>query len=172
MKDYGGISASRLETLEERLRDDVLSELANFGGRYVGDISFSLLFRESPKSYVSSLLLHTETSDGSVIPIWEDVAPENVVTLADLMASRRDAGDGVQVQYKRIPITAERPPDFIDLSDLMEVVIRSHATETPIVVNCQLGRGRSTLISVSKAAGVASVVLLFRFCFSPSRMKF
>jgi hypothetical protein len=33
MKDYGGISASRLEVLEERLRDDVLSELANFGGR-------------------------------------------------------------------------------------------------------------------------------------------
>lgn len=127
MKDYGGISASRLEVLEERLRDDVLSELANFGGR---------------------LLLHTETSNGSVVPIWEDVEPQDVVTLADLMASRRSAGDDVQLQYKRIPITAERPPDFTDMSDLMEVVIRSHATETPIVVNCQLGRGRSTLISI------------------------
>jgi hypothetical protein len=35
MKDYGGISASRLEILEDRLKDDVLSELDSFGGRYV-----------------------------------------------------------------------------------------------------------------------------------------
>ena len=32
--DYGGISASRLEVLEERLRDDVIAELNKFGGRY------------------------------------------------------------------------------------------------------------------------------------------
>jgi Inositol hexakisphosphate len=33
LPDYGGISASRLEVLEERLRDDVLSEVNAFGGR-------------------------------------------------------------------------------------------------------------------------------------------
>jgi hypothetical protein len=33
--DYGGISASRLEVLEERLKDDVLAELEAFGGRCV-----------------------------------------------------------------------------------------------------------------------------------------
>ena len=32
--DYGGISAERLEVLEERLRDDVVSELHSFGGKY------------------------------------------------------------------------------------------------------------------------------------------
>ena len=32
--DYGGISAERLEILEERLRDDVVSELHSFGGKY------------------------------------------------------------------------------------------------------------------------------------------
>lgn len=32
--DYGGISASRLEALEDRLRDDVIAELNSFGGRY------------------------------------------------------------------------------------------------------------------------------------------
>ena len=36
--DYGGISASRLEALEDRLKDDVLAELAAFGGRYVIDV--------------------------------------------------------------------------------------------------------------------------------------
>lgn len=31
--DYGGISASRLEILEDRLKDDVIAELNSFGGR-------------------------------------------------------------------------------------------------------------------------------------------
>lgn len=37
--DYGGISGSRLEVLEERLRDDIISELNAFGGRYYPDYS-------------------------------------------------------------------------------------------------------------------------------------
>ncbi|ESK95344.1 metal ion binding oxidoreductase [Moniliophthora roreri MCA 2997] len=125
MKDYGGISASRLEILEERLRDDVISELNAFGGR---------------------LLLHSETEDGTVIPVWEDVQPSNVVVLKDIMESRRDAY-GIELVYDRIPITAEAPPDFADLSELIDLVLRS-SSDTPIVVNCQLGRGRSTLASI------------------------
>ncbi|KAH7925850.1 hypothetical protein BV22DRAFT_1033556 [Leucogyrophana mollusca] len=126
MKDYGGISASRLEVLEERLRDDVRAELNTFEGR---------------------LLLHTETPDGSVIPVWEEVQPCNIAVLKDLMASS-NFDCGVDVQYARIPITAERPPDFADINELMEVVVRSDSASTVIVVNCQLGRGRSTLTSV------------------------
>ncbi|KAF9000645.1 inositol hexakisphosphate-domain-containing protein [Cyathus striatus] len=123
--DYGGISASRLEVLEERLRDDVLAELQEFGGR---------------------LLLHTETADGTIVPIWEEVLPENVAVLKDIMQSREEA-DHVVLQYNRIPMTAERPPDYTDLSDFIDVVLRT-STNTPIVVNCQLGRGRSTLASI------------------------
>ncbi|PPQ89339.1 hypothetical protein CVT25_003176 [Psilocybe cyanescens] len=125
MKDYGGISASRLEILEERLKDDVIAELNSFGGR---------------------LLLHTETSDGTVVPIWEEVLPENVVVLKDVMSSRRD-GKHISLQYTRIPITAEKPPDYSDLKDLIDVMVRA-SPNTPIVVNCQLGRGRSTLASI------------------------
>ncbi|KAJ4494760.1 inositol hexakisphosphate-domain-containing protein [Lentinula edodes] len=125
MKDYGGISASRLEILEERLRDDVVSELNTFGGK---------------------LLLHSETQDGTVVPVWEDVNPTNVVVLRDIMESRRDMF-GVELVYDRIPITAERPPDFSDLNELIDVVLRC-SNDTPIVVNCQLGRGRSTLASI------------------------
>ncbi|KAF9243458.1 inositol hexakisphosphate-domain-containing protein [Melanogaster broomeanus] len=126
MKDYGGISASRLEVLEERLKDDVLAELDAFGGR---------------------ILLHTETVDGSVMPIWEEAQPENVAVLKDIMASQR-SNCGTEVQYARIPITSERPPDFSDISELMELLVRADSTNTAIVVNCQLGRGRSTLTSV------------------------
>ncbi|KAJ7063606.1 inositol hexakisphosphate-domain-containing protein [Mycena amicta] len=127
MKDYGGISASRLEVLEERLRDDVIAELKTFGGR---------------------LLLHTESDDGTVIPIWEEIQDEceDVVVLKDVMAAHK-AIDGLELDYYRIPMTAEKPPDFSDLQDLIDVVLAS-SKNTPIVVNCQLGRGRSTLASI------------------------
>ncbi|KAF9048553.1 inositol hexakisphosphate-domain-containing protein [Panaeolus papilionaceus] len=125
MKDYGGISASRLEVLEERLRDDVLAELESFGGR---------------------LLLHTETADGAVVPVWEDVHPDDVVVLKDIMSASEHT-QGLSLQYTRIPITAEKPPDYSDLKALIEVVLRT-SPDTPIVVNCQLGRGRSTLATI------------------------
>ena len=124
--DYGGISATRLEVLEERLRDDVVQEVSSFGGR---------------------LLLHSETSDGSVIPVWEEVDSQDVCVLKDVMSSHKHLKGGVELAYCRIPITAERPPDFSDLTDLIDVAVRN--PNTPIVLNCQLGRGRSTMTSVS-----------------------
>ena len=93
-----------------------------------------------------SLLLHTETSDGTVVPIWEEVKDEDVVVLKDIMANYQGF-DNVLLQYNRIPITAEKPPDYSDLKELIEVVLRNSPT-APMVVNCQLGRGRSTLASV------------------------
>ena len=93
-----------------------------------------------------SLLLHTETSDGTVVPIWEEVKDEDVVVLKDIMANYQGLDD-VLLQYNRIPITAEKPPDYSDLKELIEVVLHN-SSNTPIVVNCQLGRGRSTLASV------------------------
>ena len=94
-------------------------------------------------------MLHTETHDGSVVPVWEVVRPAAVEVLRDIMAQRVEMADGTRLRYQRIPITSERPPDFTDLSDLMEVVSRVHSTNTPIILNDQLGRGRSTVASVS-----------------------
>jgi protein-tyrosine phosphatase len=80
------------------------------------------------------------------VPIWEEVQSEDVGVLKDIMTNVSD--DGFELCYFRIPITAERPPDFSDLSELMDIVVRFDSTNTPMVVNCQLGRGRSTLTSV------------------------
>lgn len=99
---------------------------------------------------VFRLLLHYENEDGTVVPVWEGVDPANVMVLKDIMESKRDddaSFGGVELVYDRIPITAERPPDFTDLNQLIDVVLRC-SSDTPIVVNCQLGRGRSTLASV------------------------
>jgi len=89
--------------------------------------------------------LHTEAADGTIVPIWEEVQVEDVSVLKEIMVLRKDSE--ISLQYNRIPITAEKPPDYTDLKDFIEVVLRT-PPNTPIVVNCQLGRGRSTLASV------------------------
>jgi hypothetical protein len=95
------------------------------------------------------LLLHTETPDGSVIPVWEEVRPGNVAVMKDVMSTCKASYNDVDVFYRRVPITAERSPDFSDFGELFAVMLGPNMTHTPIVVNDQLGRGRSTLTSVS-----------------------
>ncbi|KAG8783281.1 hypothetical protein FRC12_019885 [Ceratobasidium sp. 428] len=124
MKDYGGISAGRLEILEDRLKNDVIAEVNAFQGR---------------------ILLHTENSDGTVVPIWDEADPKDITVPKDIMSSR--VGE-IEIAYTRIPITSERPPDFSDIESLINVVIRTDSERTPIVLNCQLGRGRSTIASI------------------------
>lgn len=79
------------------------------------------------------------------MPVWEEVKREGVLVLKDIMTSRREGE--VSLQYVRIPITAEKPPDSTDLKDFIEIALRT-PPDTPIVVNCQLGRGRSTLATI------------------------
>ena len=94
------------------------------------------------------LLLHTETPDGSVIPVWEEVRPGDVAVMKDAMSACKASYDDVDVFYRRVPITAERSPDFSDLGELFAVMLGPNMAHTPIVVNDQLGRGRSSLTSV------------------------
>jgi len=91
-QDYGGISSSRLEVLEERLKDDVIAEIRAFGGR---------------------VLLHNETSEAGVVPIWEDALEDDVAVLREVFNSKKDT-NGVLLHYSRVPITSESPPDFTE----------------------------------------------------------
>ncbi|EPQ26302.1 uncharacterized protein PFL1_06237 [Pseudozyma flocculosa PF-1] len=128
IKAYSGINWDRLLLLEDRLKNDVLNELEAGEGR---------------------LLLHTETADGTVVPIWEEAAPHDVDTIQGVMAlAEREWRDKVQLRFRRIPMTAEKPPDFSDISELLSVVLKANIDRSPIVLNCQLGRGRSTMTAV------------------------
>lgn len=90
MRDYTGVSTSRLETLEDRLRSDVIAEIEAFQGR---------------------VLLHTESADGEVVPVWETVERGDVHSLRDVMAEAADAQTDVKLNFVRIPITSESSPD-------------------------------------------------------------
>lgn len=124
LKDYSGVSGSRLEVLEDRLVSDVKAELRTFDGR---------------------ALLHTETRDGWVAPVWEDVRPDEVESLRHLFER---AAEEVPLDYKRLPLTAQSPLDFQDIQDLLSLCLRHDFKQTAYILNDQLGRGRSTLASV------------------------
>lgn len=158
IKSFSGISWSRLQLLEERLKADVLTELSAGEG---------------------SILLHTETAAGKVVPVWVEAAPADVQTVAEVMAAQAsdmaelatglesDSGSGeddtisspavvgesdedapTKLAFRRIPITSERMPDAKDVDDMLVAIFKARMASSPIVVNDQLGRGRSTLASV------------------------
>ncbi|KAH8925172.1 hypothetical protein BT69DRAFT_1307991 [Atractiella rhizophila] len=122
MKSYSGISAARLEIIEDRLKNDILSELKSFEGK---------------------ILLHLEQADGSIVPVFEPCLPENVKTLKEIMNNVAQQRKPHQLTFYRIPTTAEKSPDFSDIRELAGIIGRLEKS-SPIVVNCQLGRGRST----------------------------
>lgn len=132
---YAGITPSRLETFENRLKEDVQQEISMYKNR---------------------ILLHGESEDGHIIPIWEDCLPDAVSTikeviqviqkeekdeLLDLESARASS---LRIEYFRVPITAENPPDLIDIDLLLRIMTRVSLEKTSIVLNCQMGSGRST----------------------------
>ncbi|GAA5826021.1 hypothetical protein JCM11251_000094 [Rhodosporidiobolus azoricus] len=129
VKSYSGISSARLELLESRLKQDVLHELRTFEGR---------------------ILVATETDDGLVHPVWETVAGDEgewegqVKTLREAMDEVGKEAYGEHFRFIRVPITAEASPDFHDLREIIETVSDLDLNESAIIVNDQLGRGRTT----------------------------
>lgn len=90
MRDYSGVSASRLEMLEERLKSDVIAEVGQFQGK---------------------VLLHTETSDKTVVPIWESVEVTDVESIKEVMDGLANSTEGLDLSFFRVPVTSESSPD-------------------------------------------------------------
>ena len=86
--DYSGITSERLAQLEERLRQDVIQELSASDNK---------------------LLLHTETEDGTVVPLWEDAEPSDISTMQEVMDHiSASLPNDVHLVFRRVPITAEK----------------------------------------------------------------
>jgi hypothetical protein len=148
MRDYTGVSSSRLEVLEERLKSDVISELGEFQGR---------------------VLLHTETAAGEVVPVWESVDKSDVATIRETMDDAAGSSTEVDLRFLRIPITSESSPDvrtaldswtdllgqtlkldlqFHDITELLDLCTHTDLETSAFILNDQLGRGRSSTTAV------------------------
>lgn len=107
MRDYSGVSSSRLEMLEQRLKSDVITEIEQFQGR---------------------ILLHTETADGQVMPVWESADKQDVASLREVMDGAAAASKDVYLNFVRIPVTSESSPDVGFKSTFLEWIKETDAT--------------------------------------------
>ncbi|XP_037496180.1 paladin isoform X2 [Jatropha curcas] len=85
-----GITGSMVENMEARLKEDILSEVRQSGGRM-------LLHREE---------YNPATNQSSVIGYWENIFADDVKTPAEVYAALKD--EGYDITYRRIPLTRER----------------------------------------------------------------
>jgi hypothetical protein len=122
LKTYHGISAERLESMEARLKEDVIREILKWN---------------------QLLLVHEEIEDGRVIPTWTSV--DSIQTPKEVFATL--AQRGYAVKYVRIPISPEQAPEDHYLDDYVET-IKASSPEDPLVFNCGMGVGRTTFAMV------------------------
>jgi predicted protein tyrosine phosphatase len=122
LKTYHGISASRLEAMEARLKEDVLREIQKWN---------------------QLLLVHEELEDGKIVPTW--TAVDDIQTPREVF--QRFADQGYPVKYVRIPVSPEQAPDDHYLDEYVET-IRSCSPEDSLVFNCGMGVGRTTFAMV------------------------
>ncbi|KAF2324970.1 hypothetical protein GH714_021961 [Hevea brasiliensis] len=85
-----GITGPVVEHMEARLKEDIVSEVRQSGGRM-------LLHREE---------YNPATNQSSVIGYWENIFADDVKTPAEVYASLKD--EGYDITYGRIPLTRER----------------------------------------------------------------
>ncbi|KAI8886446.1 hypothetical protein K501DRAFT_177643 [Backusella circina FSU 941] len=132
-----GISKERVESMEDRMKIDVLQELKEYDGR---------------------MLLHDEEAiekgGFNLLPIWETVPTEQVETPSEVFESIR--AEGYQVDFLRIPITDEQAP-IPDVFDQLIHRMQEANQGMDILFNCQMGRGRTTTGMV--VASLLSMIL-------------
>ncbi|XP_074303708.1 uncharacterized protein LOC141638201 isoform X2 [Silene latifolia] len=120
MLEYTGIDCERVERMEARLKQDILSESERFGG--------------------AIMVIH-ETDDGQIYDAWEHVNSDLVQTPHEVFSCLE--AEGYQVKYARVPITDGKAPKSSDF-DTLSKNVASASKDTAFVFNCQMGRGRTT----------------------------
>uniref|UniRef100_A0A7S3QUH6 Tyrosine specific protein phosphatases domain-containing protein n=1 Tax=Dunaliella tertiolecta TaxID=3047 RepID=A0A7S3QUH6_DUNTE len=118
--EYTGIDRSRVEGMEVRLKQDILTESSLFGNRI--------------------LVIH-ENEDMSLYDHWEPVTPDDVQTPQEVYAELK--ADGYDVDYLRVPVTDEKAPKDNDFEELIQR-LWAVPDDAGVVFNCQMGRGRTT----------------------------
>lgn len=131
---YSGITPQRLENLESKLKQDVCAELDIFNGK---------------------ILLHSEnlmSDNDSIIASWEYCEKRSVLSLYDAMTLSVFLEDKkVEMNYHRVPVTSESIPMAVDLDHMVQLISAIDFSDTAVVLNCQIGIGRSNFGTVIAA---------------------
>ena len=136
--EYRGIDAERIESMEERLREDLLREAAKNGGQVLVMTEKTINGSSSGVGDEESAVV---TKDVQEEFISLTAGPDSVATPRQVY--RRLAEEGYQVTLVRVPLTdgtAPKPKDF-------DAFYSSAAGAGPgdaLIYTCQLGGGRTT----------------------------
>jgi len=120
--EHTGISRSRVEEMEARLKVDCLNEVIAGNGR--------LLIHDEDESGVQALWSQVNISEGST-------SIQTPKDLYEMLAQEFD------VSYVRVPITDEQAPKVVDY-DTISQIVRNAPLDAALIFNCQMGRGRTT----------------------------
>ena len=126
-QEYSNISSSRVESMERRLKGDVLAEARENSGR--------VLVTRERIGEDSARVINEE---------WEecDVSdPKSVLTPADIFRHLQD--EGYPVEYARIPVTDGKAPQLSDIDDIVSQAALADENAA-LVFSCQGGAGRTT----------------------------
>lgn len=115
-----GVSAATVEAREDTLKQEILQEAQQHGGRF---------------------LVADENPDGSVVGKWVELKPGDVQTPAEVFRGLQS--EGYKVDYARIPISDEKAPENQDFDALVQRLSGVNS-DNPMVFNCHAGRGRTT----------------------------
>ncbi|KAI8912645.1 inositol hexakisphosphate-domain-containing protein [Gorgonomyces haynaldii] len=130
-KSYSGITSERLQALETKLKEDLIQEIEKYHGK---------------------ILVHRELEDGKVESVWEDCDPKNIMTLQETRTLLATEGmltqHPAELSYYRVPMTSETTPDPSIFDYLIQTVGKIQLKQSSIVLNCQIGVGRSTMGTV------------------------
>ncbi|ETO26326.1 hypothetical protein RFI_10812, partial [Reticulomyxa filosa] len=124
-RTFDGIRTVDLEALETRLKWDVLSEARRMG----------------------NVLVHREFEYQKLAPCWEAISVDTVETSKELYSKLQEV-EGYPVQYYRVAVPPETSWECYHFDQVSDIVLR-HIFDSPLfVINCQMGRGRSTLATI------------------------
>ncbi len=119
-----GRTPAQVEAQEEALKAEVLKEAAAHGGR---------------------ILLHEGDPRWKGEARWVSVDAASLQTPLEVF--QQMAREGFQVDYARIPVTDEKVPEEADF-DALVARLKGVSDDTPRVMNCHAGRGRTTTAMV------------------------
>jgi hypothetical protein len=108
LNDLVGIDTARLEAIESRLKSDILSESE---GQY------------------GNVLVHDEIEIGEIRACWNSVHESNVKTGVEVYSQLK--GEGYNVRYKRIPVTAESVFEAKQLDAVVRIFVEAQRASLP-----------------------------------------
>jgi hypothetical protein len=111
---YQGIDRDRVESMESRLKEDILREAEWYGG--------------------AIMVIH-ETDSGEIFDTWENV--DNDAVLTPLEVYKHLECEGLPIKYARVPITDGKAPKSSDY-DTIALNIAATFKDTAFVFNCQV----------------------------------